>query len=44
MLYNLKIIINDLTFKFQTFTLPNFDLTNIIFINSNIFEIAKNII
>ena len=42
MLYNLKIMINGLNFKFQIFTLPNFCLTNIIFINPNTFEIARN--
>ena len=37
-------MINNLNFKFQTFTPPNFYSTNIIFINPNMFEIAKNTI
>ena len=41
MLYNFKIIINDLKLKFQMFISPNFCSTNVIFINSNIFKIAK---
>ena len=41
MLYNLKIMINVLNFKFQMFIIPNFYLINIIFINPNTFKIAK---
>ena len=44
MLYSPKIIINNLNFKFQILTSPNFCLINIIFINPNLFKIAKDII
>ena len=44
MLYNLKIMMNNLDFKSKTHTLSNFCLTNVISINSNIFKIAKNVI
>ena len=42
MLYNLKTVFNDLNFRFQTIILPSFCLINVIFINLNIFIIAKN--
>ena len=41
MLYNPKILINNLNFKFQIFISPNFCFINVIFINSNMFKIAK---
>ena len=43
MLYDLKILINNLNFKFQIFTLLNYHSTNIIFTTPNMLKIAKNI-
>ena len=40
--YNLEKIINNLDFKFHTFTFPNFCSMNFTFINSNTFYTMKN--
>ena len=42
MLYDLEIMINNLDFKFKTFTLSNFYLINIVFMNPITFKIVKN--
>ena len=42
--YNLKIIINNLDFKFKIFTLLNFCLINVTSMNPIIPKIAKNVV
>ena len=44
MLYNPEIIINNLDFKFKTFTLLSFCLTNAAFTNSIMPKTAKNVV
>ena len=42
MLYNLKIIMNNLNFKFKMYTPSNFYSINVVFMNLNIPKTAKN--
>ena len=41
MSYNPEVMINNLSFSFQKFISLSFCLSNVIFINPNIFKIAK---
>ena len=44
MLYNLEIMINNLDFRFKTFMLLSFCLTNIAFTNPTISKTAKDVV